>query len=50
VRRGTNGFDFGEPLVRGGRTDRHLGLAWGDCSGPTSQAGPIGTQREQGQG
>jgi uncharacterized protein DUF5990/uncharacterized protein DUF5655 len=30
VRRGDDGFDFGGPYVRGDRTDRHLGLAWGD--------------------
>ncbi|MGE5290201.1 MAG: DUF5990 family protein [Micromonosporaceae bacterium] len=30
VRRGTEGFDFGGPFVRGDRTDRHIGLAWGD--------------------
>jgi hypothetical protein len=30
VRRDTDGFDFGGPYVRGDRSDRHLGLAWGD--------------------
>jgi len=33
VRRGEDGFDFGGPFVRGDRTDRHLGLAWGDVPG-----------------
>lgn len=33
VRRGTGGFDFSGPFVRGDRTDRHLGLAWGDVPG-----------------
>jgi hypothetical protein len=33
VRRGDDGFDFGGPFVRGGRDDRHLGLAWGDVPG-----------------
>jgi hypothetical protein len=33
VRRGTDGLDFTGPLVRGDRTDRHLGLAWGDVPG-----------------
>jgi hypothetical protein len=33
VRRGDDGFDFGGPFVRGGREDRHLGLAWGDVPG-----------------
>jgi hypothetical protein len=33
VRRGTDGFDFTGPFVRGDRTDRHLGLAWGDVPG-----------------
>jgi hypothetical protein len=33
VRRGTDGFDFSGPFVRGDRTDRHLGLAWGDVPG-----------------
>jgi hypothetical protein len=35
VRRGGDGFDFdfGGPFVRGDRTDRHLGLAWGDVPG-----------------
>ena len=33
VRRGEEGLDFGGPFVRGDRTDRHLGLAWGDVPG-----------------
>jgi hypothetical protein len=33
VRRGEDGFDFSGPFVRGDRTDRHLGLAWGDLPG-----------------
>jgi uncharacterized Zn-binding protein involved in type VI secretion len=33
VRRGADGFDFSGPFVRGDRTDRHLGLAWGDVPG-----------------
>jgi hypothetical protein len=33
VRRGPDGFDFTGPFVRGGRDDRHLGLAWGDVTG-----------------
>ena len=33
VRRDTDGFDFTGPFVRGDRTDRHLGLAWGDVPG-----------------
>jgi Family of unknown function (DUF5990)/Domain of unknown function (DUF5655) len=33
VRQGDEGFDFGGPFVRGDRTDRHLGLAWGDVPG-----------------
>ena len=32
VRRGADGLDFGGPFVRGDRTDRHLGIAWGDVS------------------
>jgi Family of unknown function (DUF5990) len=32
VRRGNDGLDFGGPFVRGDRTDRHLGIAWGDVS------------------
>ncbi len=28
--RGDDDFDFGGPFVRGDRTDRHLGLVWGD--------------------
>jgi len=33
VRRDHDGLDFGGPFVRGDRTDRHLGLAWGDVPG-----------------
>ncbi len=33
VRRGSEGFDFSGPFVRGDRTDRHLGLAWGEVPG-----------------
>jgi Family of unknown function (DUF5990)/Domain of unknown function (DUF5655) len=33
VRRGDEGFDFGGLFVRGDRSDRHLGLAWGDVPG-----------------
>ena len=33
VRHGADGFDFSGPFVRGDRTDRHLGLAWGDVPG-----------------
>jgi Family of unknown function (DUF5990) len=32
VRRGDDGLDFGGPFVRGDRTDRHVGIAWGDVS------------------
>jgi Family of unknown function (DUF5990)/Domain of unknown function (DUF5655) len=32
VRRGDGGLDFGGPFVRGDRTDRHLGIVWGDVS------------------
>ena len=32
VRRGAGGLDFGGPFVRGDRTDRHIGIAWGDVS------------------
>jgi hypothetical protein len=32
VRRGPDDLDFGGPFVRGDRTDRHLGIAWGDVS------------------
>jgi Family of unknown function (DUF5990)/Domain of unknown function (DUF5655) len=32
VLRGEDGFDFAGPLVRGDKTDRHLGLAWGDVT------------------
>ncbi|MBO0814775.1 MAG: hypothetical protein J2P30_06445 [Actinobacteria bacterium] len=30
VRRDADGFDFSGPYVRGDRTDRHLGIVWGD--------------------
>jgi Family of unknown function (DUF5990)/Domain of unknown function (DUF5655) len=30
IRRGADGLDFGGPFVRGDRTDRHIGLVWGD--------------------
>ncbi len=33
VRGGDEGLDFGGPFVRGDRTDRHIGLAWGDVPG-----------------
>ena len=33
VRRDEDGFDFSGPFVRGDRSDRHLGLAWGDVPG-----------------
>jgi hypothetical protein len=33
VRRGSEGFDFSGPFVHGDRTDRHVGLAWGDVPG-----------------
>jgi hypothetical protein len=33
ARRDADGFDFSGPFVRGDRTDRHLGLAWGDVPG-----------------
>ena len=33
VKRGGEGLDFGGLFVRGDRTDRHLGLAWGDVPG-----------------
>jgi len=33
VRRDDDGFDFAGPFVRGGRDDRHVGLAWGDAPG-----------------
>jgi hypothetical protein len=32
VMRGDDGLDFGGPFIRGDRTDRHLGLVWGDIS------------------
>jgi hypothetical protein len=33
VRRDSGGLDFSGPFVRGDRTDRHLGLGWGDVPG-----------------
>ena len=33
VKRDDAGFDFAGPFVRGDRTDRHFGLAWGDVPG-----------------
>ncbi|GEM_PF-393349 len=33
VRRDADGLDYTGPFVRGDRTDRHLGLAWGDVPG-----------------
>jgi hypothetical protein len=33
VRRDQDGFDFSGPFVHGDRTDRNLGLAWGDVPG-----------------
>jgi hypothetical protein len=33
VRRGEDGFDFTGPFVRGDRSDRNIGLAWGDVPG-----------------
>jgi hypothetical protein len=33
VLRGEDGFDFGGPSVRGDKSDRHLGLAWGELTG-----------------
>lgn len=33
VRRGDDGIDFGGPFVAGDRTDRNLGLAWGEVPG-----------------
>ena len=33
VRQDGDGYDFSGPFVRGVRTDRHLGLAWGDLPG-----------------
>jgi hypothetical protein len=32
LRRDADALDFGGPFVRGDRTDRHLGLVWGDVS------------------
>jgi hypothetical protein len=33
VKRDDNGFDFAGLFVRGDRSDRHFGLAWGDVPG-----------------
>jgi len=33
IRRGDDGIDFGGPFVSGDRTDRNLGLAWGEVPG-----------------
>ncbi len=33
IRRGTDGIDFGGPSVRGDRSDRHVGLVWGEVPG-----------------
>ncbi len=33
IRRGEGGIDFGGPRVRGDRSDRHLGLVWGEVPG-----------------
>jgi Family of unknown function (DUF5990)/Domain of unknown function (DUF5655) len=33
IRRGVDGIDFGGPFVRGDRSDRHIGLAWGEVPG-----------------
>ena len=33
IRRGEDGIDFGGPSVRGDRSDRHVGLIWGDVPG-----------------
>jgi Family of unknown function (DUF5990) len=33
VTRGADGFDFGGPFVRGDKSDRHIGLVWGDVPG-----------------
>jgi Family of unknown function (DUF5990)/Domain of unknown function (DUF5655) len=33
IRRGGDGIDFGGPSVRGDRSDRHLGLVWGEVPG-----------------
>jgi hypothetical protein len=33
VRRGDDGFDFTGTFVRGNRSDRNIGLAWGDVPG-----------------
>jgi hypothetical protein len=33
IRRGDDGIDFGGPFVAGDRTDRNLGLAWGEVPG-----------------
>jgi len=33
IRRGDDGIDFGGPFVAGDRSDRNLGLAWGEVPG-----------------
>ena len=33
IRRGADGIDFGGSFVRGDRSDRHLGLVWGEVPG-----------------
>jgi hypothetical protein len=33
IRRGGEGIDFGGPFVRGDKSDRHLGLVWGEVPG-----------------
>jgi uncharacterized protein DUF5990/uncharacterized protein DUF5655 len=33
IRRGADGIDFGGPSVRGDRSDRHVGLVWGEVPG-----------------
>jgi Family of unknown function (DUF5990)/Domain of unknown function (DUF5655) len=33
IRRGDDGIDFGGPFVNGDRTDRSIGLAWGEVPG-----------------
>jgi hypothetical protein len=33
IRRSDDGIDFGGPFVSGDRTDRNLGLAWGEVPG-----------------
>ena len=48
VRRGDDGLDFGGPFVRGDRTDRHLGLVWGDVSAESTFRLIRGVQAEAG--